>query len=183
MDTTGAPQETEESLAAMHAAYEENDQAEYAEFMAELDERDAARAVEEQDQAAAVEGAVDLTLVSFGYLHGPAPEAELVVDMRRHFRDPHVSPELRELTAADERVTRAVLETDGVRELAAAILAAVAAYRSGPSGGVIRVAVGCAGGRHRSAVMVEHLAHHVRTHSVLAVEVEHRDMHRPVVDR
>ncbi|NUV64297.1 ATPase [Streptomyces sp. CAI-85] len=150
--------------------------------MAELDERDAAREAAESDQVAA-EGDVDLALVSFGYLHGPAPEAELVVDMRRHFRDPHVSPELRELTATDERVTRAVLDTDGVRELAAAILAAIAAYRSGPSGGVIRVAVGCAGGRHRSAAMVNHLAHHVRTHSVLAVAVDHRDMHRPVVDR
>lgn len=167
--------ETAESLAEMHAAYEETDAEEYAEFMGEMDERDAARAAEA--------AGVDLDLVSFGYLHGDPPEAELVIDMRHHFRDPHVSPELRELTAADVPVMRAVLETDGVRELAAAILAAIAAYRSGPSGGVIRVAVGCAGGRHRSAAMVEHLAHHVRTHSVLRVNLTHRDMHRPVVDR
>lgn len=171
--------ETAESLAEMHTAYEEMDAKEYAEFNDEMDKRDAARAAEQLDQAADGEG-VDLVLVSFGYLHGDPPEAELVIDMRHHFRDPHVSPELRELTAADVPVMRAVLETDGVRELAAAILAA---YRSGPSGGVIRVAVGCAGGRHRSAAMVEHLAHHVRTHSVLRVNLTHRDMHRPVVDR
>lgn len=123
----------------------------------------------------------DIEFVSFGYLHDQAPEAELVVDMRRHFRDPHVSPELRELTAADERVMRAVLGTDGVPELADAILAAVAAFRSGPSGDTVRVAIGCAGGRHRSAAMVQHLAE--RMPEPVRVTVAHRDIHRPVVDR
>ena len=175
MYATAAQDERDETLADMVTRYEELDQDEYAAFMVEPDTQRAGKYT--------ASAPADLHLVSFGYLHGDPPEAELVVDMRRHFRDPHVSPELRELTAADTRVMRAVLETDGVRELAAAILAASAAYRSGPSGDAIRVAVGCAGGRHRSAAMVEHLAHHVRTHSVLRVNLTHRDMHRPVVDR
>ncbi|SDL37738.1 RapZ C-terminal domain-containing protein [Streptomyces indicus] len=123
----------------------------------------------------------EIELVSFGYLHGDAPAADLVIDMRRHFRDPHVSPELRELTAEHELVMRAVFATEGVPELAAAILAAVTAFRSGPSAGTVRVAVGCAGGRHRSAAMVNYLA--IKYGNELRVSTEHRDIHRPVVNR
>jgi UPF0042 nucleotide-binding protein len=121
-------------------------------------------------------------LVSFGYLHGAPPEAHLVVDMREHFRDPHVNPALRELTADHELVMRTVFDTEGVPELAAGIRAAVDAFRAGPSGGTVRVAVGCAGGRHRSAAMVNYLAMQWRRHE-LNVATEHRDIHRPVVER
>ncbi|MFI7142868.1 hypothetical protein ACIBQ5_35755 [Streptomyces massasporeus] len=121
-------------------------------------------------------------LVSFGYLHGAPPEAHLVVDMREHFRDPHVTPALRELTADHEPVMRAVLDTEGVRELAAGIRAAVDAFRAGPSGGTVRVAVGCAGGRHRSAAMVNYLAMQWHGDEV-SVATQHRDIHRPVVER
>ncbi|MYT25962.1 ATPase [Streptomyces sp. SID7760] len=124
----------------------------------------------------------EVELVSFGYLHADAPaDADLVIDMRRHFRDPHVSPELRELTAEHELVMRAVFATEGVPDLARAVLAAVAAFRSGPSAGTVRVAVGCAGGRHRSAAMVNYLA--IQYGNELRVSTEHRDMHRPVVER
>jgi len=88
-------------------------------------------------------------IVSFGYLHGPPPAAHLTLDLRLHFRDPHVDPALREMTAYDEPVRRAVLDTDGIRNLIDATAAAVTAYRSGPSAGPVTVAVGCAGGRHR----------------------------------
>ncbi|MER7316260.1 RapZ C-terminal domain-containing protein [Streptomyces halstedii] len=123
----------------------------------------------------------EIELVSFGFLHGPAPEADLVVDMRRHFRDPHVNPEMRQLTAEHELVTRAVFNTDGVPELARAILAAVESFRAGPSAGTVRVAVGCAGGRHRSAAMVNYLA--MQYGAEVKVTAEHRDIHRPVVER
>ncbi|KOG85976.1 ATPase [Streptomyces varsoviensis] len=126
-----------------------------------------------------VGGADEVELVSFGFLHGPAPEADLVIDMREHFRDPHVNPELRQLTAEHELVTRTVFATPGVPELARAILAAVDSFRAGPSAGPVRVAVGCAGGRHRSAAMVNHLAMHYGA----GVTVEHRDIHRAVVER
>ncbi|MEU4986633.1 RNase adapter RapZ [Streptomyces sp. NPDC021969] len=123
----------------------------------------------------------EIEFVSFGYLHGPAPEADLVIDMRRSFRDPHVSPELRNLTAADERVMNAVLNTDGVPALALAVRDAVDAFRAGPGGGTVRIAVGCAGGRHRSAALVNHLA--ALYADELTVSAHHRDIHRPVVDR
>ncbi|TLQ38880.1 hypothetical protein FEF34_40290 [Streptomyces marianii] len=121
-------------------------------------------------------------LISFGYLHSLAPEADLVIDMRRHFRDPHVTPGLRELTADHELVMRAVFDTDGVPELAVAIRAAVDAFRAGPSAGTVRVAVGCAGGRHRSAAMVNYLEMQYRGDGIKASK-EHRDIHLPVVNR
>ncbi|MYS27678.1 ATPase, partial [Streptomyces sp. SID7804] len=76
--------------------------------------------------AAAVE------IVSFGYLHDEPPAAHLTIDLREHFRDPHVSPELRYMTAHDEPVRTAVLSTPGVAALALATAAAVEAYASGP---------------------------------------------------
>lgn len=39
-------------------------------------------------------------IVSFGYLHGEPPQAHITLDLRNHFRDPHINPALREMTAA-----------------------------------------------------------------------------------
>jgi UPF0042 nucleotide-binding protein len=47
-------------------------------------------------------------IVSFGYLHGEPPPAHLTIDLRHHFKDPHVSPELRSMTAHDEPVRTTV---------------------------------------------------------------------------
>lgn len=85
-------------------------------------------------------------IVSFGYLHDAPPAAHLTIDLRHHFRDPHVSPELRYMTADDEPVRTAVLGTPGIRELVEATATAVTAFASGPSAGTVTVADGCAGG-------------------------------------
>ncbi|MFI1203810.1 ATPase [Streptomyces sp. NPDC020883] len=121
-------------------------------------------------------------IVSFGYLHDAPPPAHLTIDLRHHFRDPHVSPELRYMTAADEPVRAAVLATPGITALVEATAAAVGAFVSGPSAGVVTVADGCAGGRHRAPTFARALADLLRSagHSVT---VTHRDLHRPVVQR
>lgn len=48
-------------------------------------------------------------IISFGYGHAAPPEAHLILDLRKHFRDPHVNPALRYMTAEDRAVRRAVL--------------------------------------------------------------------------
>ncbi|MFE5051527.1 ATPase [Streptomyces sp. NPDC056637] len=121
-------------------------------------------------------------IVSFGYLHGEPPTAHLTIDLRHHFRDPHVSPELRYMTADDEQVRAAVLGTSGVAALAIATAAAVEAYADGPSAGTVTVADGCAGGRHRAPVFARALAELLRD-AGHDVTVQHRDMHRDVVQR
>ncbi|GAB2722347.1 RapZ C-terminal domain-containing protein [Kitasatospora kifunensis] len=122
-------------------------------------------------------------VVSFGFLHGAPPEgAHLVLDLRHHFRDPHVDPALRYLTAHDEPVRRAVLTTPGIRELIACTAGAVEAFDLGPFRGPVLIAVGCAGGRHRAATVAMVLADRLRKLG-LSVELVHRDLDKQVVER
>ncbi|MFF4549234.1 ATPase [Streptomyces sp. NPDC001406] len=125
---------------------------------------------------------VAVEIVSFGYLHDEPPTAHLTIDLRHHFRDPHVSPELRYLTADDEPVRAAVLGTPGVAALALATAAAVEAFASGPSAGTITVADGCAGGRHRAPAFARALAE-LLLDAGHDVTVRHRDLDKPVVQR
>jgi UPF0042 nucleotide-binding protein len=106
----------------------------------------------------------------------------MTFDLRRHFRDPHVSPELRHMTAHDAEVRRAVLATPGIPALVEAVSDAVVAYLNGPGGQAVDVAVGCAGGRHRAAVMAAAIRTALADEDVIATVV-HRDLEKPVVDR
>lgn len=121
-------------------------------------------------------------IISFGYLHDAPPPAHLTIDLRHHFRDPHVSPELRYMTACDEPVRTAVLNTPGITDLVEATAAAVAAFASGPSAGTVAVADGCAGGRHRAPTFATALADRL-TADGHTVTVDHRDISKPVVQR
>ena len=122
-------------------------------------------------------------ITSFGYGHGAPPEHQhLTIDLREHFRDPHVTPGLRELTAHHPDVQHTVLGTPGIADLAVSVTAAVRAFLAGPGTGQVRVAFGCVGGRHRSAVIAAHVTHLLRAGS-LEVALTHRDLHRPVITR
>ncbi|MGW3209532.1 RapZ C-terminal domain-containing protein [Streptomyces sp. NPDC001135] len=121
-------------------------------------------------------------IVSFGYLHDVPPAAHLTIDLRHHFHDPHVSPELWDMTADDQPVRAAVLGTPGVAALVLETASAVEALASGPSAGVITVADGCAGGRHCAPVFARALAE-VLSDAGHDVTVHHRDMDKPVVHR
>jgi RNase adaptor protein for sRNA GlmZ degradation len=127
--------------------------------------------------AAAVPMAV---LVSFGFLHGEPPRADVTVDLREHFRDPHAVTGLRELTADDPRVTAAVLATPGITALVSALRATARAYLAG--GRPVTIAIGCAGGRHRSAAVASQAGRQLEADGV-PVTVGHRDISRPVVHR
>ena len=121
-------------------------------------------------------------VTSFGYLHGEPPAAHLTVDLRHHFRDPHVAPELRDMTARNSEVRRAVLDTAGVPALVEAISDAVVAYLHGPGGQAVEVAIGCAGGRHRAAVVADAIRTALADEDITAT-VTHRDLDKPVIDR
>ncbi|MER7497805.1 RNase adapter RapZ [Streptomyces pharetrae] len=121
-------------------------------------------------------------IVSFGYLHGEPPAAHLTIDLRHHFRDPHVSPALRHMTADDAPVRAAVMNTSGIADLVDATATAVSAFASGPSAGPVTVADGCAGGRHRAPTFARALAERLSA-AGHDVTVSHRDMSKPVVRR
>lgn len=121
-------------------------------------------------------------IISFGYLHGEPPAAHLTLDLRHHFRDPHISPELRYMTAHDSEVRQAVYGTPGIPALIEATADAVAAFLNGPSTGPVHVAIGCAGGRHRAAAVAMALKPALADEGITAT-VTHRDLDKPVVDR
>ncbi|MFI0453675.1 ATPase [Actinomadura sp. 6N118] len=124
----------------------------------------------------------EVHLHTFGYLHGAPPPGHITIDLRSHFRDPHISPELRHLTAHDEPVRAAVLATPGIPVLTEALTVMVLAYLAGPSAGPVTVAVGCQGGRHRAPTVGAQAAQTLAAGGV-PVTLIHRDLERPVVDR
>ena len=122
-------------------------------------------------------------VISFGYLHHPgAPDAHLTLDVRAHFRDPHVRPEMRQMTGQDPAVIAAVLGTPGVPGLIEAAAGAARAFLAGPAGVPLTVAVGCAGGRHRSVVIAARLAALLEGAGI-PVALTHRDIRLAVVER
>ncbi|MDQ0697441.1 RNase adaptor protein for sRNA GlmZ degradation [Streptomyces sp. W4I9-2] len=124
----------------------------------------------------------EVEIVSFGYLHGEPPAAHLTIDLRHHFRDPHVRPELRYMTADDAPVRAAVLATPGITALVDATATAVDAFASGPTAGVVMVADGCAGGRHRAPTFARALAERL-TAAGHSVSIRDRDIAKDVVKR
>jgi RNase adaptor protein for sRNA GlmZ degradation len=132
---------------------------------------------------------IPVVVVSFGYLH-PCPSeldtADLVEDVRKRFRDPHHDPRFRELTGLDAAVRQRVLRQPGVDSFLARLATRVMRQINGVSGGArpraFTVAIGCAGGRHRSVVLAGELAG-LLTRRGVAAEVRHLHIHLPVVAR
>ncbi|MGW4810537.1 RapZ C-terminal domain-containing protein [Kitasatospora cineracea] len=127
---------------------------------------------------------MQITITSFGYGHADPPAAHITLDLRWHFRDPHIDPALRHLTAEDQPVRNAVLTTGGITELIDVTAQLATCYEMGPGSDDhgLTIAVGCAGGRHRAPTVADALA------AVLSLEdydvaVLHRDLHRDVIDR
>jgi UPF0042 nucleotide-binding protein len=93
-----------------------------------------------------------IRLISFGYLHLPIgpdgspvpPAADRIEDVRDRLRDPAAARDILDLDGFHPRVQDVVLNTPGAREL----LDNLADYASLPAG-PRRIAIGCAGGRHR----------------------------------
>jgi len=130
---------------------------------------------------------VEVLVTSFGYLHLHAadpPPAAVLVDVREHLRDPHTDPAFRELTGHDTAVMERVLATPGASALIDALVAAAAALLPGAcrTGRLIRIAVGCAGGRHRSVVIADAIAARLAL-AGWGTEAVHLHIHRPVVKR
>lgn len=124
-----------------------------------------------------------IELISFGYLHGgPPTSATVVTDVRRHFRDPAREPRIRCLTALDTEIRNKVLATRGIPALIDALTAVAATYASTRADEPAVIAVGCAGGRHRSATIVAEIALRLQTRGIPAT-VTHRDIDKPVTGR
>ncbi|MGW0589000.1 RapZ C-terminal domain-containing protein [Streptosporangium sp. NPDC002607] len=127
-----------------------------------------------------------ITVTSFGYDHpGAAPDADITLDARRLFRNPHANPGMRERTGLDRAVYDHVMATPGVapviRHTVACVLDLLAA-----TGGPVTVGCGCVGGRHRSVAMARAIAADLTVLGIglgVAVALTHRDVDKPVIQR
>ena len=121
-----------------------------------------------------------VTLESFGFKHGPARDADLVLDVR-FLPNPHYEPTLRPLTGHDARVV-AYIERDGrlaeFYERVIPLLDFLLPQYVTEGKAHLTIAIGCTGGRHRSVAIAEHLGQRYTEREDVLVEVVHRDAGR-----
>lgn len=122
-------------------------------------------------------------IMSFGYRHRPPPKATVVLDVRTLLYDPYIDPELREMTGRHPAVQERVLTTPGAVRLVrqtANLVDDLLADAGDPQELRVDVAVGCAGGRHRSVVLADAIAATLASRGI-RVEVIHLDVDEPVM--
>ena len=127
------------------------------------------------------EGEVDdllqTTVVSFGYKHGLPLDVDLVFDCR-FLPNPHWVEELRPLAGTDSEVRDFVLgqpdAPEFLDELDRLLALLLPAYRR-EGKAYLSIGVGCTGGRHRSVVMAQEIAHRLALAGFRA-RVHHRDV-------
>ena len=121
-----------------------------------------------------------IQLISFGFKSGLPLEADLVFDTR-FIENPYYVPELRDESGLTEEVRAFVLGQPGAEEYVGHIerlleFSIPAFEAEGKSR--LTIAIGCTGGRHRSVVVAEALAHRLRQRGFAPVEVLHRELDR-----
>ena len=114
---------------------------------------------------------------SFGYKHGSPHDVDLLFDVR-HLPNPHFVPELRDLSGHDPRVVRYLRESDEVRETLRRFTELIEYLlplygREGKS--YVTIGIGCTGGRHRSVMVANAIARHLRRAGYEAAAA-HRDV-------
>ena len=125
------------------------------------------------------EGAMTVSVTSFGFKHGLPREADLVFDVR-FLPNPYYIAELKECTGLEEAVRSFLFgyrqTTEFMRHLEELFAFLLPQYvEEGKSSLVI--AIGCTGGHHRSVAVAHALAEFVRQKGY-RVEEAHRDITR-----
>jgi UPF0042 nucleotide-binding protein len=127
----------------------------------------------------AVDGALQVNVVSFGYKHGLPIDVDLVFDCR-FLPNPHWVDELRPLTGLDPSVRDYVLGRPGTEAFLAQLDSLLELTLPGyerERKSYLSIGVGCTGGRHRSVVIAEQLGERLRHHGYRP-SVHHRDVDR-----
>lgn len=118
-----------------------------------------------------------VTVYSFGFKHGAALDADIVMDVR-FLPNPYYDPALRPLTGLDAPVRDFVMFRDETvefvqrwRELLDAVMPGY--VKEGKQ--QLAIAVGCTGGQHRSVALAESTGDYLKTRGY-RVSVSHRDL-------
>jgi RNase adapter protein RapZ len=123
-------------------------------------------------------GRLALTVLTFGFKHGPPRDADLVVDVR-FLPNPHYREELRPLTGRDPAVVAHVESGELAGEFYDRLLPMLdfllpAYVAEGKTH--LTLAIGCTGGRHRSVCVADRIARHLDGRDDVRLRVVHRDV-------
>lgn len=118
-----------------------------------------------------------ISVTSFGFKFGIPLDSDLVIDVR-FLPNPYYEEQLKDLTGLDEKVKDFVLNREETEEFLRKLFDlldyVIPRYeREGKTH--LAIAIGCTGGKHRSVVIAERIAEHLRKHN-FNVSVSHRDI-------
>ncbi len=105
-----------------------------------------------------------VTVTSFGFKHGSPRDADMVFDVR-FLPNPHWVEALRPLPGTSDEVREYVLgrpETREFRRHLFALLDFLLPHYVAEGKSYLNIAIGCTGGRHRSVVLAQEIANHIR---------------------
>jgi UPF0042 nucleotide-binding protein len=120
-----------------------------------------------------------VTVSSFGFKYGPPIDADIVMDVR-FLPNPHYIPKLRHRTGQDRAVREFVLEHEQTKLFRAGwepLLEQLLPDYLVEGKHHLTIALGCTGGMHRSVVLAEATADHLRRLGY-HVSVRHRDINK-----
>ena len=119
-----------------------------------------------------------VTVYSFGFKHGAADDADIVMDVR-FLPNPYYDPELRPLTGLDKKVHDYVIytpETEAFLKSWYGLLDCVMPGYVKEGKQQLAIAIGCTGGQHRSVALAEVTGEHLKAKGY-RVSIAHRDLH------
>ena len=124
-------------------------------------------------------GRLVVSIVSFGFKHGPPAGADLMIDVR-FLANPHFVPDLRPQTGKDVAVQEFLDQeadfAETVDRLESLLLFLLPRYRA-ENRRYLTLAVGCTGGRHRSVATAERVARKLAAQG-WDTRLSHRDIER-----
>ncbi|MDX6651956.1 MAG: RNase adapter protein RapZ [Solirubrobacterales bacterium] len=124
------------------------------------------------------DGRLALTLLTFGFKHGPPREADLTLDVR-FLPNPYYDDDLRPLTGRDAAVIEHVEAGTQAGEFYGRLMPLLefllpAYVAEGKSH--LTIAIGCTGGRHRSVCVADRIARQLGRRDDVIARVVHRDI-------
>ena len=120
-----------------------------------------------------------VSCLSFGFKNGVPLDADMVFDVR-FLPNPHFVPEFRKLTGLDPKVAAYVRKFPQTREFldrVTDLMLYLLPHYVEEGKSYLTVAFGCTGGQHRSVMMAEEIAKHLKK-AGYQVKALHRDMPR-----
>lgn len=137
------------------------------------------RTINELFSDASEQEGLGVIVYSFGFKHGAAVDADIVIDVR-FLPNPYYDPDLRHLTGLDAPVRDFVLNRPETKEFLKnweALLSCIMPGYVAEGKQQLAIAVGCTGGQHRSVALAVATCDYLKQHGYNA-HVAHRDLSR-----